>query len=359
MADRTPEDKRNPTMREVAAEAGCSITTVSHVLNDTRHVDEETRAKVIQAIQKLDYKPNTLAQGLKGKGTKTIGVLISDITEDFFARITKSIESTADGRGYAVILCDSEEEPAKESFSLEMLLRKGVDGIIYAPVDTRSVPRVLSARRVPLVQIDRRCAGLEADFVGTDNADAVRQLTAHILGHGRRRLGFVGYESSIYTMGKRMEGFRTAIAAVRGASGSELLLTPRSDTHQEDVRAWLREEGALQGVICGNANIFNAVLSAVEAAGLKVPQDVAMGSFDDTEWYRFLRSPVTAVSQPTELLGREAARLLFERIETKSRRPAQERLLPSRLIVRASCGCTLDPTPVVDRSENSLKEVFS
>jgi DNA-binding LacI/PurR family transcriptional regulator len=280
-----------------------------------------------------------LAQGLRGKGTKIIGVLISDITEDFFARITKAIESRANGRGYSVILCDSEEDSTKESSSLEMLLRKGVEGIIFAPVDMYSTPQILNVCNVPLVQIDRKYKDFSADYVGIENASVAGELTSHLLGHGYRKLGFVGYELAIYTMEQRIAGFRSAVdKAGRGILASELFLASRSETKFDDIRAWIKEERDMEAVICGNANIANYVLAALQDLKVKIPENVAIVSFEDTPWYQFIESALTAVLQPTESIGLEAASLLFDRIDRKSIPNIRERLLPAQLIIRRSCG---------------------
>jgi DNA-binding LacI/PurR family transcriptional regulator len=333
--------KRNITIRDIAEKAEVSTSTVSHVINNTRHVDTETRDRVLQVVRRLDYHPNIFAQNLRGKATKTLGIIISDIREDFFSEITKSIESHANDRGYAVILCDAEEDTQKEAFYLEMLLRKKVDGIIFAPVDPSSSGAAFLRKKIPVVQIDRKCERLEADFVGIDNMLSAETATSHLLDHGYRNLGFVGY-NTIFSMTKRREGFFHAPEA-RAWDGArplltELLLDSRGQTQEEAVREWLGAPRGLEAILCGNSNICYIVLVALEALGLRVPDDIAVISFDDTIWFRFLKSPITAIRQPTRDLGNTALTLLCRRIEAEEKPSPADHLMKTDLIIRDSCG---------------------
>ena len=299
------------TIRDVARKSGFSVSTVSHVINGTRHVEEQTRARVQEAITALDYRPNVFARSLKGMATKTLGIIISDIRDEYFSELTKAIESRANERGYALFLCDSEEDPQKESFYYDMLLRKGVDGIILAPVDAAVPPRRTSHRAVPVVQVDRQCAPLGADFFGIDNEQAAAAAVDHLFADGRRRIGFIGYELSLYTMEKRVLGYRRALAA-RGLGGNAGLLIVESHrpATAEPIREWLAANRGMEAVICGNANICCATLQALHELAVAVPAGMALVSFDDTRWMPFLCPPVTAIRQPTDRLGTLALDLL-------------------------------------------------
>jgi LacI family transcriptional regulator len=330
---------KNSTIRDVAKKSGCSVSTVSHVINGTRHVEEKTRQRVLKAIKVLDYSPNMFARSLKGKETKTLGVIISDIREDFFSELTKSVESRANELGYSIILCDCEEDTAKESFSVDMLLRKGVDGIILAPVDENAAPRVPRLGDVPVVQIDRKCGPLEADFFGIDNSAASTAAVSHLLSHGYTRIGFVGFETTLYTMRHRIEGFRLTLADRGLARASDvLLIESRGDLLSDPVKDWLQENRGFQALVCGNTNLCFAAMEALDDLGLSVPRDVAIVSFDDSKWLRFLACPVTAIRQPTARIGRDALDRLIERIGSTAPMPHEDFLLPFELVIRGSCG---------------------
>lgn len=327
------------TIRDVAQLAKVSTSTVSHVVNETRHVEEATKKRILRAIEELDYRPNQLARGLRGAGSKTIGLVISDIREEYFACVTKAIESSASERGYMVILCDSEEDREKESMYLEILAERGVDGIIVASVDRGSPPYLPGKRDLPIVQIDRRSTGGAFDFVGIENAKLAREAVLHFVSLGRRRLGFVGHENSVVTMNERSEGFKAAMRELGDLSGGEALRTSsKSRDERSQVMRWLVAHPALEGVVCGNANICFTVLDALEELGIKVPADIGVLSFDDHGAFKFLKSPVTAIAQPVEETGKEALGALLARIGSKESLPPREILLPARLVVRESCG---------------------
>jgi DNA-binding LacI/PurR family transcriptional regulator len=331
--------KKTATIQDVADRAKVSISTVSHVVNKTRHVEDATRKRIISAIEELEYRPNQLARGLRGASSKTIGLIISDIREDFFAGITKAIESAANERGYMVILCDSEEDPDKESRYLEILSDRGVDGIILAPADRGFPPRLHRGRRLPLVQVDRRCPGADVDYFGIDNAKYAGAAVRHLASLGRKRLGFVGRETSIITMSERAGGYAAALRDL-GLEGGTEVLTLRSGggDSKGKVKRWIASSPGLDGIICGNANICFTVLDALESLGIAVPEAVGIVSFDDPACFRFMKSPITAIRQPTERLGLAALDALLARAGSVKAAPAREVILPAKLIVRESCG---------------------
>lgn len=331
--------KKSATMQDVAKLAKVSISTVSHVLNDTRHVETATRKRILAAIKELSYRPNQLARGLRGAGSKTIGLIISDIREEFFAALTKTIESAANDRGYMVMLCDSEESADKESSYLSLLADRGVDGVIISPVDSSRVPRLPPGRDIPVVQVDRRCARSGLDYVGIDNARCAALAVEHFASAGHKRLGFVGHERSITTMAERAEGFAKAMRELGDPKGgASLVLGSRSDDAKPRIKRWIKANPGMDGIVCGNANICYALLEALEGLGLAVPEDMGILSFDDPKCFAFMRSPITAIRQPTERLGLEALEFLLARISDGSKGRPAELLLPGKLVVRESSG---------------------
>jgi DNA-binding LacI/PurR family transcriptional regulator len=330
--------KRNATIQDVAKRAKVSISTVSHVLNNTRKVESATREKIVAAIEELSYRPNQLARGLRGAGSKTIGLIISDIREEFFAELTKTIESAANDRGYMVMLCDSEESVEKESLYVELLAERGVDGIILSPVDSSVPPRPPRGRALPIVQVDRRCRGSDRDFIGIDNAALAASAVRHFASIGRKKLGFIGHESSIATMAERAKGFAQAMRELGDSEGGEILiLQSRGADAKENVARWVAASPGLEGLVCGNANICYAALEALESLGMEVPMGMGIVSFDDPACFAFMRSPITAVRQPTERMGLAALDALLQRSGGDDS-AVKELLLPAELIIRDSCG---------------------
>jgi LacI family transcriptional regulator len=334
--------KKNITMKDVAQRAGVSISTVSHVINETRYVENETREKIVYAIAELGYKPNIIARSLRGKGTKTIGVIISDIRDTFFSDSIKAIEANAKKNGYNVMLCDAEGSIDEENAYIEILLRKGVDGLIIAPVDMyKSMYHPKNDyphSTIPVVQIDRKISGFEADFVGIDNAEGARIATIHLFDHGFESIGFVGYENRFYSMKKRMEGYSEAVRA-RGST-ERILIAPRGkrgESIKDEVIKWLSSED-LDAVLCGNDDICFGVLSALYDLRLRIPEDIGLITFDDVKWFPFLQYPITVIRQPAYLIGETAMDLLAKRMKSHEYVPVRDILLDTELIVRKSCG---------------------
>ena len=331
--------EKKVTMRDVANLAGFSVSTVSHVINKTRFVEEETRQKILQAIKELNYKPNILAQSLKGKGTQTIGVIIADIRQGFFAEVIKSIEFKANKKGYNVILCDAEDNVEEEQFYIDVLLRKGIDGLILAPVDIDIASDDLLSSKIPFVQIDRKSNQYEGDFIGIDNVKSAEIAAFHLIEQGYQRLGFIGYGKKLYTMKTRSDGFKNA-AMERGlAHEVEIQELNYSEKNQQaPIKKWLLEHDDIDAVFCANDDICYAALGAIEEIGLNIPRDIGMVSCDDSRWFKYLKTPITALRQPTEEIGRLAVEVLLKRIQKTSNEAFQNILLNTRLIKRESCG---------------------
>ena len=308
--------KKKVTIKDVAARCGYSVTTVSHVINKTRFVEETTRRKVLKAIEELGYKPNIIARSLKGKGSKTIGLIISDIREGFFSEIIKSIETTAFKEGYNVILCDSEEKVNEEKFYIDVLLQKGIDGLILSPVDSNAEFEDLLRHRIPIVQIDRMMSSLKTDFVGIDNLSSSRKAVQHLIAEGYKNIGFIGFEERVYTMNKRKEGYLQGIKD-SGLSPYVLHIPYAIDKYENLITDWIDKNSKIDSIVCGNENICYGVLNAAKKLNLIIPYDLGIVSFDDPKWFQFVYAPITAIAQPTDEIGRTAVKLLKERIENR------------------------------------------
>lgn len=326
------------TIKDVAQLSGFSISTVSHTINNTRFVEKKTKDKISKVIKDLHYKPNILARGLKGKGTKTIGLIISDIREDFFSKITKSIESNANKKGYNVILCDSEEDIDEEKFYIHILLRKGIDGLIFAPANKNEINKTLIFSHIPSVQIDRKLNNFNADFVGIDNSKSAEKATHHLFDQGYKNIGFIGYEKRVYTMEKRIEGYKKVILERGILEESRIKIISYSDSNIKDtIKEWLCKYKDIDAVICGVDNLCYETLAAIEEIGLEMPNDIGIISFDDTKWFRFVKSPITTIRQPTENMGRLAINILIDRIENNLQQEYKDNLLDTELVIRESC----------------------
>jgi len=324
------------TMKDVAKLAGVSISSVSHVINKTRRVEEHTESAVLNAIGQLHFTPNILAQSLKGKRTRILGVIIADIREDFFAEVVKSIELNAAEKEYSVMLCDSEENIGMEKFYIDILLSKGVDGIIFAPVDTDDPYVNRIAPEIPFVQIDRKMTHYRSDFVGIDNADSAEVATRFLFAEGCENVGFIGYNNKVYTQKMRIEGYRTAVLAKGKKFDPSMVL--KVEYHQEStidiIKGFLHGPSPVDGIVCGTSNICWETVAAIDNLGLKIPENIKIVSYDDSKWFNFLKYPISVVLQPTEAIGRLAVDLVIDRTENRGDDTKRQIILDAELLIR-------------------------
>jgi LacI family transcriptional regulator len=343
------------TIDDVAREAGVSISTVSHVINGTRFVSETTKERVLAAIERLRYEPSSVAQSLKRDKSHAIGLLITDISNPFFTSLVRGVEDVASRAGYSVILCNTDEDPRRELSYLRMLRRKRVDGILLAPTGiTQPYLDSLVEAGFPIVCIDRPSPGRRCDAVLVENAAGACAAVEHLVGLGHRRIGIISGLAPVGTSSERLEGYRQALRAHRLREDPLLVRegNSRLDGGYRRMLELLDLPVRPTAVFTTNNLMTLGALGALQARGVRVPEDVAVVGFDDFEWAMVLRPRLTTVAQPTYGIGEAAARLLLERIEKRTDDPPRRVVLPTRLLVRESCGAGSHP------DEQELEDVF-
>jgi LacI family transcriptional regulator len=329
------------TITDVAREAGVSTTTVSHVLNGTRSVADPTKQRVLAAIERLNYEVNSLAQSLKSDRSQTIGLLVTDISNPFFTSLVRGVEDVANAAGYSVMLCNTDENPDKELTYLRMLRRKRVDAILMAPT---GVPQPLVDQLIglnfPLVCFDRPPPGTACDSVLVDNVGGAQQAVSHLVGLGHRRVGVITGLTGVGTTGERLDGYMRAMADREVLVDQDLvrLGNSRLDGGFREMLALLALPQPPTAVFTTNNLMTLGALGALQSRQVGVPDDMAIVGFDDFEWAAVLRPRLTVVAQPTYEIGETATRLLIDRIEGRGGSEPRRIVLPTRLIVRESCG---------------------
>ncbi|MCX7976366.1 MAG: LacI family transcriptional regulator [Bellilinea sp.] len=327
-----------PTIREVASRAGVSPTTVSHVINNTRFVSAEARQRVLEAMAELNYRPNVLARSLRRGETRTLGLILPDSANPFFAEIARAIEDAAFSAGYNVILGNSENELAKEQVYVDVLVNKQVDGLIFlASGDHSPSLEHLVRDGLPVVVVDRRLSGLEVDTVLTDNLQGGLSAARFLLELGHRRIACITGPSNLTPSAERVIGFRRALEEA-GMAVEENLIR-KGDFHpRSGYRAALElieyQPRPTAIFICNDMMAIGA-LRALSEAGLLVPQDCSLVGFDDIELASYVTPPLTTIRQDKTALAEAAVQLLLERIAEPGL-PARTRILPTRLIERLS-----------------------
>lgn len=328
-------------MRQVAERAGVSPATVSRVLNGAPPVRDIYRSRVLAAVAELDYRPNRLARNLRRQKVDMIGVVVSDIENPHFSEAVRAVEDAAYRRGYRLLLCNTDETPAKQRTYLQMLAEERVLGVIVSPSDPdgAEVSELLDLG-IPVVAFDRTVTDDRADAVVADNVGGVRTATEHLLAAGHRRVGFIAGLSEVETGAERLEGYTAAM----DAAGLELIVAPgrfRIETGREATLALLaRGTRPTALVACNNLCAIGA-LRALRETGLAVPRDVALVAVDDPFWAELVDPPLTTVAQPVRAMADEAMSLLLERIEGHRREPRRV-VFPLELRRRRSCGTSSD-----------------
>ena len=332
------------TIRDVAEHAQVSVATVSHVMNESRFVSPETKERVQAAILALNYRRDGIARSLRRNRTGTIGVIISDISNPFFSGLVKGIEATVNAQAERLnmILCNTDEDAAKEGHYLDMLLEKRVDGIIMAPAGggNEEALRNLVETGFPLVFVDRSLPTVGADTVMVDNLAASEALMRHLIDRGHRRIAVLQATLHADSIAQRITGYRLALEAGGIGFDPGLLVASASDIDAAERagQALLDQGPRFDAVFCTNNFMTLGLMRALNARGLRTPQDLAIAGFDDFEWADSFRPRITAVAQPSREMGLIAAKLLLARIDKTQTGPAVERCLRAELIIRESSG---------------------
>ena len=326
------------TIREVARQAGVSYATVSHVINETRFVSESTRARVLAAMEALNYQTNTLARSLRKGRTNTLGLILPDSANPYFAEIGRSIEDAAYRLGYSVILCNTERDTAREEHYVDVLSKKQVDGMIFvAAGDQADSLHSLLRREMPVILVDRDLPNIEVDAVLTDNELGGYLAARHLIELGHRKIACIGGPSSITPSADRITGYCKALEEAGVPCDESLVVS--GDYHPDSgyhlTRELLRLNSPPSAIFVLNDLMAMGALHAAAELDCRVPQDLAVVGYDNIELARFTNPPLSTVAQEKTELGTRAIQILIERTEDKSL-PTRRLVLPPRLIVRGS-----------------------
>ena len=332
------------TMADVARAAGVSVSTVSHVINGTRFVKEETRRLVLEAIRQTGYVHNTVARSLVTASTRTLGLAISAISNFYFADMISAIESSARATGYTLLLADTHDDPDEELRVVQALHQRRVEGVLLAPATGAdgAALRYLQDLDVPTVLVDR-CASSEFDQVGTENHAATARLARHLTALGHTRIGMISGLPRLRTTAERISGYTDGLES-SGLTPDDQLLAPGHSSAggaESAVRSLLGLSNPPTALVVGNNHMTIGVMRALTDLGVKVPQDIALTVFDDFEWAGLFQPRLTAIAQPIREIGAQAVRMLLERITTRRGAPRTVRLEPT-FMHRDSCGCPPD-----------------
>jgi len=326
------------TLKDIGKEVGVSATTVSRALNNKPDISYQVKQKIKEVAERLGYSPNALARSLKAKKTSSIGVLIADIADPFFAPIVKGIENTARQMGYSIILCDTGGEYEQEKLALQMMLEKRVDGLLITPSQTEYGDILeLKRKKVPFVLLGRHFDLVETGYVITDEIKGAFSATDYLVKKGHKKILFINGPDYISSAKERLVGYKRALQ-------EHAILFDKSLVREDALKM---EDGyRIMKQILSSGTKFTAVfaycdfvvlgiMQALEEAKLKIPEDIAIVGYDDVAFARFLQVPLTTVHIPKYELGKEAMKLLKKKIEGEIQEP-QAVILETKLVIRKS-----------------------
>ncbi len=326
------------TMADVARESGVSLMTVSRVINSKVDVSEETRQRVLEVIDRLDYRPSGIARSLATRRTGTIGLVVPDISNPFFSDVARGVATEAYREDYNVFLCSGEEDGRREIDLLHSLEEKRIDGLILCSSRLADDLMAATLARFPsAVLVNRRSRSPQVGTVLADDETGARLLVGHILRSGRRSIGFLSGPSVSHSGLARMRGYQAALA-VAGLPCDEMLLRPCApvvSSGLDAALALLAAQPQVDALFCYNDLVAVGALQACARLGRRVPDDVAVTGFDDVPLAALVTPPLTTCCVPRYELGVRATQLLLTQIDG---RPGEcwEAVVPVEMVVRAS-----------------------
>jgi LacI family transcriptional regulator len=329
------------TIYDVAKKAGVAPITVSRVINQTGYISADKRQRVEAAVAELGYVPNRLASSLRSRRTNTLALVLSDITNPFFTNLARGVEDTASDAGFTVIFCNTDESEAEEQKYLDVLLQKRVDGILLVPA--RGNPdtlRMLQHNGTPVVVLDRRIPHAQADVVRGDSEGGAYQLVRLLLGLGHRCIAMLTGPKNVSTSADRVAGYRRALSEAGLAKRQQMVFFGdfRQASGYQMAQQALAAQPRPTALVAANNFITIGALKALQDAGLRVPEDMALVGFDDLPLAMVAFPFFTVATQPSYEMGQTGTRLLLERLENPAARPYKEIILPTEVIVRQSSG---------------------
>lgn len=334
------------TLSSIATELNVSKTLVSLVLNgkaDALAINKDTQRRVLEKARALNYKPNQVARGLRMGQTKTLGLLVADISNPFYARITRTIEHQAEIQGYSLIVCSSDENESREKRLLKMLLDRQVDGIIMtSTMRSDETLTQLIPQGFPLVLFDRNLAHANRHFVGVDNVQAVQQAISHLFDTGHENIGFISLTPDhISSLQDRRKGYEAAFLARNKRLNPAHLLQvdymQLKEKQYEQISRFLLDHPEITALFTANNNLAVACLKSARELGISIPHDLSLITFDDVELFQYTAPALSSIAQPLDDIGRTAVQQVLKQLTEADCAPQQEILQTTFTIRESSC----------------------
>jgi len=350
---------RKITIKDIARKANVSHTTVSRALNDKSRIKSETKQKILLIVKELNYRPDFIARSLVMKRTRTLGLVITTISNPFYTELSQGIESTAIRLGYNIILCSTNYDLSTEKKYIDMLRSKGVDGIIFTSAHI-SDPNIvgLAEDGFPMVLVNRKThhptVKNKVDYVGVDNLRGGFLAVEHLVKLGHERIGVIGGSSESSVGFERLEGGKKALAAYGLEVKGDYFLEGdflRGSGYQGGKR-FLAMEKPPTAIFATNDYMALGTYQAILEEGIRVPEEIALVGFNDIEFTSMKGIELTTIGQKKYEMGALAVRKLVERVEGRAGGPGEEMILEPELIIRKTCGFRLTGYQIESKKSN-------
>jgi len=336
---------KKTTLQDIASQLNISKATVSIVLNgrgDEKRVSKETQEKIIQYAAENNYQANHLARGLSLGRSDTIGLVVPNIGDNYFARIARRIERKARRSGYNVVFSSTGESKERESELIQTMLSRGVDGLILASSQKNQADILeLKKSKFPFVLIDRCYPELESNYVGEDNEGGAFQATNQLVKTGRKRIGFVTLLTGLEVIHQRLAGYQLSMKEnglpFKDEWSRELEYEYTESDMLEHIKSMVQAPSNIEGIVFATHFLAASGMRALKEMNIRVPEDVALVSFGQMNAFDLVNPPVTAIIQPVDELGDRAVEILLENLSGKNTR-IEHVILNNRLEIRKSCG---------------------
>lgn len=334
--------KKRVGLKDIAQELGVSIALVSYVLNNQKEnrISKEIAEKIRKVAKDLNYQPNQIAKSLKMQKTFTIGLIVADISNPFSSLIARIIEDEAKKKGYTVIFGSSDENLEKATDLINALLNRQVDGFIIAPVDN-SVPLLeqLDKKGVPFVLIDRYFPEKQFNYIAIDNYQAAFTAISHLIENGRKNIGMITYNTTLFHLQERRRGYEEAILQHKGTNNNAFVYEIGLSNIQASVQAGiyhlLHLEKPIDALFFASNTLGLSGLKYLKGLKIDIPKDLAIVAFDETEAYELFSTPITYVAQPMYEIGKQATLALLQKMTNYDSKLIQM-TLDTTLVVQAS-----------------------
>jgi LacI family transcriptional regulator len=339
---------KKTSLNDIAGRLGVSKTLVSLVLNGKakeQRISDEICKKVIDLAKELNYQPNQIAKGLRTGKTNTIGLIIADIANPFFGKLGREIENEASRFGYRVMFCSSDEKAANSKQQIEMLQQGQVDGfIISPPAGSEGQILALEKTKTPYVLIDRYFPEIDSSYIVVDNFQASYEATLHLIKKGFKKIACVTINVELINMNQRLEGYKKALFDTGREVSDELIKILPFSHEKDDVYKAVEQLIAngnerVEAILFTTSKVGIMGIESIHSLGFKIPDDIAVISFDDPDAYKISYPPVTAIAQPLKEIGSQSVKVLMEMINNRKNKTVPQKIvLKTNFVIRKSSG---------------------